>query len=78
MGFGRMNSATRGRRSLVSFHSHFINHLVYHQGLLSILQRILTFMNEEDAFWALVGIVKAFSNVLTYDFKENADQKKQL
>jgi hypothetical protein len=27
-------------------------------------------MAEEDAFWALIGIVKAFNNVLFFDFKE--------
>ena len=34
-------------------------------------------MNEEDAFWSLVGMVKAFSNVLTNDFKESEDKIKQ-
>jgi hypothetical protein len=37
--------------------------------MLTIVQRFLSFMTEEDAFWNLVGIVKAFNNVFTYDFK---------
>jgi hypothetical protein len=27
-------------------------------------------MNEEDAFWAIVGIVKAFAHVYSFDFKD--------
>ena len=27
-------------------------------------------MAEEDAFWCLLGIVKAANNVLSYDFKK--------
>lgn len=30
-------------------------------------------MTEEDAFWALVGIAKAFNNFFVFDFKEPKD-----
>ena len=43
--------------------------LVYNNGLVAIVQRLLTFMNEEDAFWTLVGMLKAFNNVFIHDFK---------
>ena len=77
MASGPMSSASSERKYLVSLVKHGLYFTVYHQGLLSILQRILTFMNEEDAFWSLVGMVKAFSNVLTNDFKESEDKSKQ-
>lgn len=47
--------------------------MVYNKGMITIVQRLLTFMNEEDAFWSLVGIVKAFNNLLIFDFKEPKD-----
>jgi hypothetical protein len=31
-------------------------------------------MSEEDAFWTLLGIVKAFNNVYIHDFKDPKDK----
>eukprot|EP00347_Sterkiella_histriomuscorum_P017570 403348829 len=44
--------------------------ICYNKGMIAIVQRLLTIMNEEDAFWSLVGIVKAFNNLFIFDFKE--------
>ena len=41
--------------------------------MLTLVQRFLTIMNEDDAFWCLVGIVKAFNNLFIFDFKEPKD-----
>lgn len=41
--------------------------------MLAIVQRFLSIMSEEDAFWNLIGIIKAFNNVFTFDFKEPKD-----
>ena len=38
--------------------------------MLGIVQRLLTLMSEEDAFWTLIGIAKAFNNVFVFDCKE--------
>lgn len=35
-------------------------------------------MSEEDAFWALVGMVKAFNNVYSFDFKNDEKEPSQL
>lgn len=35
-------------------------------------------MNEEDAFWTLVGMVKAFNNVYSFDYKEPKNQTQYL
>jgi hypothetical protein len=43
--------------------------VVYNPGFVKILQRLLSFMEEEDAFWVLIGLVKGMKNVFTYDFK---------
>lgn len=48
--------------------------IVYNKGMLSIIQRVLSLMSEEDAFWTLVGMVKAFNNVYSFDFKGEKDQ----
>jgi hypothetical protein len=45
--------------------------IIYNKGQIAIMQRSLTFMSEEDAFWMLIGIVKAFNNLYSFDFKEN-------
>lgn len=74
---GLMRSASRGRRSSVSTLA-FFNCLVYHNGLLSFLQRCLSLMGEEESFWALIGMVKAFSNIYTFDFKEIDNNKNQI
>lgn len=31
-------------------------------------------MSEEDAFWNLIGVVKAFNNVYIFDFKEPKEE----
>ncbi len=31
-------------------------------------------MGEEDAFWAWVGVAKAFNNVFVFDFREPKDK----
>ena len=33
-------------------------------------------MNEEDAFWTLIGLVKAFNNVFIFDQKELPEELK--
>jgi len=63
-----MNLVREDKNCSVFFSSfHLI--LVYNKGLISIVQRLLTFMSEEDAFWSLVGLAKAFNNVFVFDFK---------
>lgn len=47
--------------------------VVYNKGMLTLVQRLLTIMSEEDAFWSLVGIIKAFNNLFIFDFKEPKD-----
>ncbi len=35
---------------------------------------MLTFMSEEDSFWALVGIVKGMRNLFSFDCKAGASK----
>lgn len=45
--------------------------MMYNDGMLSLCQRLLSLMTEEDAFWTIVGLAKAFNNVFVLDFKDD-------
>ena len=46
--------------------------MVYNSGMISILQRLLSFMSEDDAFWTLIGLTKGFKNVFNFEERESA------
>ena len=52
--------------------------IFYNRGYIEILQRFLTVMEEEDAYWNLIGVVKAFTFVLYVDIPEGADPSHKL
>lgn len=43
--------------------------VVYSRGMISICQRLLTFMSEEDAFWVLVGMTKSLKRLFCVENK---------
>jgi len=40
---------------------------IYHRGMADIVQRLLSLMDEEDAFWSLIGIAKAFNHFYLFE-----------
>ena len=41
--------------------------VVYSRGMISICQRLLTFMSEEDAFWILIGLTKSLKRFFSIE-----------
>lgn len=46
----------------------------YNKGMIAILQRLLSIMEEEDAFWVLIGLIKNMGNFLSFDYKQPEGQ----
>jgi hypothetical protein len=71
---GPKSSNSEERRSSVNIDYYSYYFIVYNKGLLAVVQRMLNMMNEEDAFWMLIGIVKGFNHLYTFEHKDPLDE----